>query len=574
MAPALPDWQVLVFEERAFWATAKSRLELLPIAEEEDLWELNISSSVVGNSEELSLDFEPNSGRMQKRMRLSKGKEQRLKSFEYQPDAIIRERRNPGSDPKTPPAEWPLASRISIDYPDSVDKLVVTNPHLLILLAQRLLAQGPGASREVLVHTDRNFYRVRMTSGNGIPIDARYGIVGQDSFSGRRDTMAVALQASPEAHWRRKKISACWGCRGDHPVLRQGHWTAAAGPWHSASHRRHRHQPQVGDHEKRRTVIEPRGPVGVISNPGSGHNRNQFDAIRERLARCEPIHHIVTESPADIGPALANLAERGVQLLAINGGDGTASAVLGQMLEEKTFPTPPRIALLPGGTANMNAGDIGVRGSLVKAVERFCRWCDNEHSSGQRLEQRALLRVTRDDSTEPEYGMFLGGGAVIQGTEYAHEEVHSRGMRDDFSLALSTARTVWGVLRDDPRFNRHVTLSLSLDGSSPTTYDTLILAISTLERLAFGMRPFWADEPGAIRLTLMEQGCSRFARTFLSIVRGRPNRNAVPASGYRSHNTQSIALGMTGKLNLDGEILDIEHSVEIRASQSLEFLVL
>ena len=118
--------------------------------------------------------------------------------------------------------------------------------------------------------------------------------------------------------------------------------------------------------------------------------------------------------------------------------------------------------------------------------------------------------------------MFLGGGAVIQGTEYAHEEVHSRGMRDDFSLALSTARTVWGVLRDDPRFNRHVTLSLSLDGSSPTTYDTLILAISTLERLAFGMRPFWADEPGAIRLTLMEQGCSRFARTFYPSYAGAP----------------------------------------------------
>ena len=166
-------------------------------------------------SEELSLDFEPNSGRMQKRMRLSKGKEQRLKSFEYQPDAIIRERRNPGSDPKTPPAEWPLASRISIDYPDSVDKLVVTNPHLLILLAQRLLAQGPGASREVLVHTDRNFYRVRMTSGNGIPIDARYGIVGQDSFSGRRDTMAVALQASPEGALAEKEDFSLLGLQGE-----------------------------------------------------------------------------------------------------------------------------------------------------------------------------------------------------------------------------------------------------------------------------------------------------------------------------------------------------------------------
>jgi hypothetical protein len=88
------------------------------------------------------------------------------------------------------------------------------------------------------------------------------------------------------------------------------------------------------------------------------------------------------------------------------------------------------------------------------------------------------------------------------------------------------------------------------------------------------MRPFWADEPGAIRLTLMEQGCTRFARTFFSIVRGRPNRNAVPASGYHSHNAQRLDLRMAGKLNLDGEILDIKNHVEIRASQPLEFLVL
>ena len=162
----------------------------------------------------------------------------------------------------------------------------------------------------------------------------------------------------------------------------------------------------------------------------------------------------------------------------------------------------------------------------------------------------------------------------MQGTEYAHQEVHSRGLRDDFSLALTTVRTVWGVLRDDPRFNRHVTLDLALDGAQSVRYDTLILAVSTLERLAFGMRPFWGDGPGALRLTLMEQGCTQFARTFFSIARGRPNRNAVPASGYRSHNADQIDIDMVGQLNLDGEILDIDGAVSIRASEPLEFLVL
>lgn len=316
------------------------------------------------------------------------------------------------------------------------------------------------------------------------------------------------------------------------------------------------------------------GPVGLISNPTSGHNRHQFRRIQSRVAQCPGIQHIVTNSQAEVRPALAELARREVGVLAINGGDGTASTLLGELLESGLFQTPPLIVLLPGGTANMNAGDIGVKGSLWKATARFCQWCEGERDTAGMLAQRALLRVMVEGEQAPRFGMFLGGGAIIQGTEYAHREVHARGLRDDFSLALTTLRTVWGVLRNDPDFNRHVTIKLTLGDDRAVTHDTLILAISTLRRLAFGMRPFWGTGPGAIRITLFEQGCSRFARTFLSVVRGRPNNNAVPESGYFSHNTGNIRLQLDGKLNLDGEILVAKGSVDISASKPLEFLTL
>ena len=279
------------------------------------------------------------------------------------------------------------------------------------------------------------------------------------------------------------------------------------------------------------------------------------DSIRARIAQCSAIHHIVTHSQADVGPALVELAARKITVLAINGGDGTASNILGKLLESGLFDTPPLVVLLPGGTANINAGDIGVSGSLWKATTRFCQWCEGDRLTAGLLAQRALLCVQIAHEETVHYGMFLGGGAIIHGTEYGHQEVHSRGLRDDFSLALITLRTVWGVLRNDPKFNRHIGIELALDDAAAGSHDTLILAISTLERLAFGMRPFWGKGPGAIRLTLFAQGCSQFARTFISIVRGRPNRNAVPESGYFSHNADRIQLHMNGKLNLDGEIL-------------------
>ncbi|MCZ6829286.1 MAG: diacylglycerol kinase family protein [Gammaproteobacteria bacterium] len=314
--------------------------------------------------------------------------------------------------------------------------------------------------------------------------------------------------------------------------------------------------------------------VGLISNPNSGHNRDRFDRIRERVSHCSPVHHLVTDTADQVPEALSRLAELDIATLAINGGDGTASAILGQLLENRPFSRLPRIVLLPGGTANMNAGDVGASGRLEAAVARFCQWCEGPQHTAGLVASRPLLRVQLHNSDQLHHGMFLGAGAVTQGTEYAHREIHSRGLRDDFSLALGTARTLWGVLRDDPEFNQHVTIDLSLDGGPPRRHDSLVLVISSLQRLAFGMRPFWGTGPGHLRLTVMEQHCTKFLRTFVSIARGRPNRNAVPQSGYFSHNAERIELSMNGSLNLDGEIIHAVGKVVVSATPCLEFIKL
>lgn len=211
----LPPWQVLEFEEKAFWATARSRLEVLPVEQEESQWEFTVSSSVVGNSEQLQIRFDPSDGSSRKRERLSRGKDQRLKSFLYQAEDILRERRNPGANPDAPPADWPVTHRSHIAYPEAAETLVVTNPHLLVLLAQQLQVKGPGSAMEVLVHTDLNFYRVRLTCGNGIPVEANYQVSGETQFSGKRRTVAVSLQVSPEGELAEKSDFSLLGLQED-----------------------------------------------------------------------------------------------------------------------------------------------------------------------------------------------------------------------------------------------------------------------------------------------------------------------------------------------------------------------
>jgi hypothetical protein len=211
----LPDWQVLEYEKTEFWAIARSRLEILPDAHNKKSWELNVQNSVVDSSEKILVRFDPATGRALTRSRLSRGKDQRIKSYQYEPDFILRERRNPHKGSSAPIEEWPVIYSGKVSYPPASSESVVTESYLLVLLAQRLQAQGPDKSMEVIVHTDLNFYRVRLTSGKGIPIDANYEVSGQGTVSGKRETLGVALRVVPEGTLAEKGDFSLLGLQGD-----------------------------------------------------------------------------------------------------------------------------------------------------------------------------------------------------------------------------------------------------------------------------------------------------------------------------------------------------------------------
>jgi diacylglycerol kinase (ATP) len=314
--------------------------------------------------------------------------------------------------------------------------------------------------------------------------------------------------------------------------------------------------------------------TGLISNRNSGHNRDQLPAISEQLQQCPNVIHVITDKAEDIGPALAQLAAANIEVLAVNGGDGTISAILGYMLEHQTFDRQPKIILLPGGTANMNAGDIGASGKLPAAIRRFCQW--TRSTTTPEPVSRHLMRVQLAPDQAPHYGMFLGLGAVIQGTDYAHKEIHSRGLRDDFSVALGVARTAWGVFRQDPKFARPLPIAFEVDASGDRQqHQTMVMAISSLQHLFLGMQPFWGREPGPLRYTVIDADPTRFLSTFISIIRGRANRNAIPEKGYHSANCSALKLSLDGHINLDGEILEVDSKtgpIAISATPAFDFI--
>lgn len=304
--------------------------------------------------------------------------------------------------------------------------------------------------------------------------------------------------------------------------------------------------------------------ISVLSNATSGNNRKALALLTARLAAYSQVTHHVTHSPEEACALMPALRDTAPDVVVINGGDGTIAATLGLMLGRWHAETLPLVILLPGGTANMTAGDIGLASSPARALARLCRWLDEGAPLvGAEIRSRYIMRVTGAADGAVRHGMFLGTGAIMQATRFAHDKVHSRGLSGELSLGLILIRTLWGLIRQDPGFYQSTKVGLALQGSATAaiTRDEapmLILVASTLDRLFLGMRPFWARESGHIGLTTIQGGAARFGRTILSVLRGRFNRHATPNNGYESFRANRIEMRVDGELNLDGELFVTE----------------
>src|SRR5262245_39956053 len=109
-------------------------------------------------------------------------------------------------------------------------------------------------------------------------------------------------------------------------------------------------------------------PLAVITNRDSTWNARQGDWIDPWLDGKPDINHFPITGAADLPDVVSQCAERGVETVAVNGGDGTASLVFSAFLAG-TAP-PPAMALLPAGKTNMTATRWGMGATKEEGLAR------------------------------------------------------------------------------------------------------------------------------------------------------------------------------------------------------------
>lgn len=310
--------------------------------------------------------------------------------------------------------------------------------------------------------------------------------------------------------------------------------------------------------------------LGIINNVQAGRTRARLAEVRALVADCNADVREVGDLPSIVS-ATRELLAAGVDLLAVNGGDGTAQAVITEL--QRHDDKSPQLAILPGGTTNLTAHDLngrlGIRTALRSLARQHTRPADT-----RRLVSRPLLAVSMAGAST-EYGFFLGAGAILAGMRHFREHVGSRGLRDELAAGLSLMRGLAGVAGREHEWANHETEVHTERHAEFAGPQNLVLA-TTLERLLLGLRPWWGLDAAPIHLTALGRQPKSFLRVVPSILRGRSHSRATPAAGYRSANVEALTLHAAEGFALDGQIFNPPSGTcaSIAATAPEEFLSL
>jgi diacylglycerol kinase family enzyme len=287
--------------------------------------------------------------------------------------------------------------------------------------------------------------------------------------------------------------------------------------------------------------------AALLSNPHSARNRRRLGAVDARISG--RVLHRVSENLDDLGHVLREFADGGVELIGINGGDGTVHRVLTELAQAHLLGDCPKIAMLPGGSTNMTARDLnGGSLSLEQSLDAFLLAVERDTAP---VTLRSTVRVISEERP-PQVGFCFGMGAVVRGIEYCHERIFSLGIRKEWASGAALLRAAWGIARRERIFADGVTLEARYDGD-PSSGRASIFLVSALERLFLGIKPFWGVGPEPLATTWVSEDATRFMRTLPALLRGDASRLHV-ANGYSSRRARDVEVRGGEQFTIDGEI--------------------
>jgi diacylglycerol kinase family enzyme len=308
--------------------------------------------------------------------------------------------------------------------------------------------------------------------------------------------------------------------------------------------------------------------IGIVTNPRAWRN----------LVRPETAGHLKTllgndgelaeaRTPEELAAVAKRFRESSPDLVAVNGGDGTAHRVADALA--KAFgkkPLPP-LALLPGGAMNTLASAHGIHGS----PEGVLAWLVGLRRASRpfRTVERDLLRIEADGGPA-RHGFLLGTGCVVSFLEAYAAGPPSRWRALALLLRSAASCLVRGAFA---RTLAREKMRVLADGEEWAAPEYLALLAGTIPEVGLGFRPLarCAEQPGFFQVVGITASAPRLALSLPAIRLGRPWHRRVAVDAV----VHELAIEPEGPLRftVDGELHRAERSLRVGVGPPVRVVV-
>jgi hypothetical protein len=299
--------------------------------------------------------------------------------------------------------------------------------------------------------------------------------------------------------------------------------------------------------------------VGIISNPRS--RRNWTVDLTQKigpgtLAAAPTTNEQLVET-------LRSFVARKLDLLVIDGGDGTVRDVISAAASIYGDDLPP-LTLLPSGKTNALALDLGI--PLGWSVEDAIA----AHASGG-IQTRSPIEIRRG-AEDPLRGFIFGAGGFVLATELA-QSTHRFGAIDGLAVGLSLfgaiAQTCFGGSANRWRAGERIEILNRATGET-SVRDLYLLLGSTLQRLPLGIKPLGTTGSG-LDVLAVDAPPRMLPVAAAAIVMGNEGAWLERMGYHHGHEIPPVRLTLKRGFILDGELFP-GGTIDLRTGTPIRFV--
>lgn len=230
----------------------------------------------------------------------------------------------------------------------------------------------------------------------------------------------------------------------------------------------------------------------LIHNPNSRKNNHDGVSFLQEARNLLGDLCICTQHDEHLIDHIGELYRKNIDVIALNGGDGTVSACLTVIAEVYPHDKLPSIIVIPSGNTNLIASDLGFKSRGIEMLKYLL--------SVEKLQvsYRAPIKLSWPDEKEkkPVLGMFGGCSGYARAVHIAHSPTILKLASHDIAVFFTIVSSILSLFFYKTR-QKWLRGDILLQNHNPIdkkTERSFLFIVTSLNKLSNGIWPFWTEK--------------------------------------------------------------------------------